>query len=176
MAINNFCKLRNILLLFCIFFVGMVSSKENPQSAYIKILIKQECKLEFYGLPFDSNEKNPDYVLWDSSRAKSLIYKDSRTSILFYVESDGKHLVAIGKEDNLLWARNPFEESGLCPYRTPRPVINRMESFDISRLSVEDLNNLGVDKSHKFLMIYFDSSQFGLIDELTGDFFFLGQN
>jgi hypothetical protein len=38
---------------------------------------------------------------WDPSLAKPFTYKDSRTSITLYVESDGRHVAAIDAEGKL---------------------------------------------------------------------------
>jgi hypothetical protein len=86
----------------------------------IPVLIKPECQVMFFGPDFlniDSSgnwrkaaRAKPDYVAWDPSRAKPKAYKDARTSISFYVESDGRHVAAIDPEGTLLWVRNPFED------------------------------------------------------------------
>jgi hypothetical protein len=41
---------------------------------------------------------------WDPSLARSFTYKDPRTAITFYVESDGKHVAAIDAAGRLLGA------------------------------------------------------------------------
>jgi hypothetical protein len=105
-----------------------------------------------------------------------MAYKDSRTFISFYVESDGRHLAAIDSDGNLLWVRNPFEDQNLCPYRTARPVIRSLATTDIRPGMADVMLSRGMNPSHQFLEIKFDSSQFGVLDETTGDFFFAGQN
>jgi hypothetical protein len=105
-----------------------------------------------------------------------MAYKDSRTFISFYVESDGRHMAAMDPDGNLLWVRNPFEDANLCPYRNARPIISSLATIEISSGMADILQSRGMKPSHKFLEIKFDSSQFGVLDETTGDFFFSGQN
>jgi hypothetical protein len=103
-------------------------------------------------------------------------YRDPRTGVSFYVESDGRHLAAIGPDGKLLWVRNPFEGAKMCPYRSPRPVIYSIKAVNISPAYAKGLKRRGANPSHRFLSIEFDSSQFGDMDETTGDFLPEGQN
>jgi len=96
--------------------------------------------------------------------------------VTFYVERDGRHLVALDPRGMLLWIRDPFEDQQLCPYRTPRPVISQVEAAELSETYKPLLARRGADTAHPFVTIKFDSSQFGLVDEATGDFFPEGQN
>jgi len=88
------------------------------------------------------------------------------------VESDGRHIAAL-KAGSLLWLRNPFVDQNLCPYRTERPIIVRV-------LPVSGAREGEIMKAWKregpFVEIYFDTSQFGVVDTKTGDFLFEGQN
>jgi len=104
----------------------------------VPVLIRTECKQAFFFPDFIEPDgkavkhDRPDYVDWDPTSAKPLVYRDGRTSITFYVESDGRHLAAIDGDGKLLWVRNPFEDRHLCSYRTGRPVIGAMKATDIS--------------------------------------------
>jgi hypothetical protein len=80
----------------------------------------------------EKEEPYPKYLWWNPARAKPIAYKDSRTVISFYVESDGRHVAAIDPDGNLLWVRNPFEDQKLCPYRNARPVISSLATTEIS--------------------------------------------
>jgi hypothetical protein len=151
----------------------------------IRVHITPECKQWFYGpdWAFAKLEPmpRPDYVEWDPTEAKPLVFKDPRNSITFYVESDGRHLAAIDRDGKLLWVRNPFEDAKLCPYRSPRPVIFRITVSDPPHHGVEGrpaarFKKLGMDDSHQFIFIEFDSSQMGIMDVSTGNFMFEGQN
>ena len=154
----------------------------------IPILITPECKDMFYGPDFLDRDANgnavstekrpkPDYVPWDPGRAIPTSYKDPRTSITFYVESDGRHLVAIASIGKLLWVRNPWEEAhAFCPYRTPRPVVASLKIVELNEAARPYLKSRGGNLEHTFIALSFDSSQYGMLDESTGDFFPEGQN
>ena len=127
----------------------------------------------------------PDDVPWDPDHAKPFSFVDRRSLITFYVESDGRHLAAIEPSGRLLWVRTPFEDARLCPIRSPRPIIAEIEVANVSQNYAGNLfsegalkfRSLGMDDpTHKYLRIHFDSSQFGLLDESTGNFFPEGQN
>jgi hypothetical protein len=163
-------------------------SNEAPKEQAIEVLISPECKDMFYGPDFidlDTNGKKisaegrpkPDYVAWDPARAIPMSYKDPRTSITIYVESDGRHLAAMDEHGKLLWVRNPWEEAhAFCPYRTPRPVLSSLTMVEFTSLHWSNLKSRGVNPAHRFITVAFDSSQFGVLDESTGDFFPEGQN
>jgi hypothetical protein len=144
-----------------------------------QILITPECKVEFYGPP-DFERPRPDYVAWDPAHARSLSFKDPRTQVTLYVESDGRHLAAIASSGTLLWVRNPFEDAGACPYRSPHPVIYSIAVVDhfpeYNTRAAAYVKKLGMLPTHSFVRISFDSSQFGIVDEESGNFFMEGQN
>jgi hypothetical protein len=91
----------------------------------------------------------------------AIAYADSSSGILFYVESDGRHIAAISAQGTILWCRDPFAEAGLEPYRYARPVISW-----IGRSNREP-GHIGIS---------YNSSQFGIADQKTGEFTFLGQD
>jgi hypothetical protein len=104
-------------MLAVITFLGLVqpiNATESARPQPMQVLIRPECKSEFYapeflhlgitGKELESKAKlKPDYVAWDPTRAKPLAFKDPRTLISFYVESDGRHLAAIDQNGTLLW-------------------------------------------------------------------------
>ncbi|MEJ0086936.1 MAG: hypothetical protein WDO72_14760 [Pseudomonadota bacterium] len=169
----------------------VIAAAENPPSK-TRVLIAPECKSAYFllGIPSlpggitRSTKPVPDYVEWDPSVAKPLTFKDLRTQVTFYVESDGRHLAAIDSQGKILWVRNPFEDSKLCPYRTPRPIIYRIEEADSpldadapgNEIWLSAFRKRGMDPSHGFIRIHFDSSQFGLVDISNGAFLMEGQN
>jgi hypothetical protein len=77
-------------------------------------------------------------------------YRDADSGIIFYVESDGRHIAAIGQDGKLLWHRDPFADARL-----------------------EAMTGKG---SGKFVCISYNSSQAGVLDMKTGDFTFMGQD
>jgi len=165
----------------------LVTADDVAAKPAIQVFIPRECKDMFYGPDFVEPDENgnairekrpkPDYAPWDPGRAIPMAYKDPRTSMTFYVESDGRHLVAIDSRGTLLWVRNPYEEAGgSCPYRTPRPVIGSLKQTELSEIDRANLQRRGANLQHTFLALEFDSSQYGVLDESSGDFIPEGQN
>lgn len=111
---------------------------------------------------------------WDPSRARPFTHKDLRTSITFYVESDGRHVAAIDAQGKLLWVRSPFKD--LDPSGTRTPVIDGIE---VAEPPVPEyakfLQRLGFKADHAYIRIT-ASRMFGSMDEKTGDFILEGQN
>jgi hypothetical protein len=159
----------------------MAVAGASDQGNWIRVLITPQCMNYFYPSDFAADgtitkSKRPKYVLWDPDSAKPLTFKDARTGISFYVESDGRHLAAIDAAGKLLWVRNPFEDAHVCPYRNPKPSIASLAVVEISPHRADKMRLGGMDPSHMFLEIKFDSAQFGGLDEITGDFQLWGQN
>jgi hypothetical protein len=96
----------------------------------------------------------------DNETIDPLIYRDVKSGVFFYVESDGRHISAFTSGGVLLWIRNPFEDAHLWPYRVSKPMI----------ASIQDL-----PESNR-LLIRYNSSQSGTIEKATGDFTFGGQD
>jgi len=94
-----------------------------------------------------------------------LIYKDPASKVIFYVETDGRHVVAISEDGKILWRKNPFVDAGLDPYRLARPTIECIGS-----------KCQGLSGNDKSVVVWFTSSQFGVIDIATGKFTPMGQN
>jgi hypothetical protein len=114
---------------------------------------------------------------WDPSLARSFTYKDPRTSITFYVESDGKHVASIDADGKLRWVRNPYKESGLDPSGTRTPVIDGIEVAELPPADyAKFLQRFGFKAENQHIRIRFASLQFGLMDEKTGDFILEGSN
>lgn len=101
------------------------------------------------------------------------VYKEKESGVVFYVESDSRHVAAIDPRGKLLWNRDPFVDAKLKPYRNQHPVIVLIGP------PVEwMLKGPWIEKSKatRFVRINFDSSQFGILNAETGDFIFLGQD
>jgi hypothetical protein len=161
---------------------------EPAKQKTIQVFIGPECKWMFYGLDFEDVDSNgnavkmkkrpkPDYVPWNPANAVPMAYKDPRSSIVMYVESDGRHIAATDAQGKLLWVRNPWEEShAFCQYRTPRPVVASLKMVELNDAARSYLKSKGANLDHTFAALSYDSSQFGTLDESTGDFYPGGQN
>jgi hypothetical protein len=98
-----------------------------------------------------------------------LIYKDTTANVIIYVETDGRHVVAISPDGRILWRKNPFVDAGLEPYREPRPTIVYVGSCGARGvMRPEDVG--------KVFCLLFSSSQSGEMDITTGKFTFHGQD
>lgn len=116
-----------------------------------------------------------DLMPWDASLARSFTYRDPRSSITFYVESDGKHVAAIDAAGNLLWVRSPLME--LDPSDTRIPVIDGIAIAEPPPPQyVKWLQQHGFKADHPHIRTTFASRAFGILDEKTGDFILEGQN
>ena len=166
-------KLTTLILSAMPYLVA--SSADTPER--VEVLIRPECERMFR---FSDDR---DAIGRVKNYGKPLTFKDQRTQITFYVESDGRHLAAIDTTRGLLWVRNPFEEARLCPYRHVRPVISRIEVADISRRYLENLAGTeaaimlkNFSSNSQYIRIHFDSSQFGIVEVSSGLFALEGQN
>ena len=88
-------------------------------------------------------------------------YKDRASGVIYYVESDGRHVSAIDPDGKILWNVDPFVDAGLKPYRLSKPLIVYISKSNVD----EDSISIG-----------FDSSQFGDLDRKTGKFRFRGND
>jgi hypothetical protein len=112
---------------------------------------------------------------WEKPPATSMAFFDARTSITFYVESDGRHVAAIDAHGKLLWVRDPSEQAKLG---NSIPVIRLL---DVMQGSFTDgfrkyIQHEGFVADDPFLQITFASNCFGMIDEKTGRFLLIGIN
>jgi len=98
------------------------------------------------------------------------VYRDAHSGTAYYVESDGRHVAAISKDGKLLWVRDPFKDAHLEPYRTENPQI----------ISIGQATSWGegppLRKFRGWVIITYNSSQFGALNPNNGDFQILGQN
>ena len=96
---------------------------------------------------------------------QGLIYRAPGSGVIFYVETDGRHVVAISQEGKILWRTDPFIEGGLTPYRQSRPRIVYIGP------------GLGADDPNpKQIVVTYSSSQSGVMDVATGHFRFMRQD
>jgi hypothetical protein len=95
---------------------------------------------------------------------------DNSVKTIFYVESDGRHLSAIGFDGLVQWTRNPFVDAHLKAYRVENPRIVWMGAVEPSLLGSQP------DPKRRFIAIEFDSTEFGVVDTSNGDFKSLGRD
>ncbi len=84
--------------------------------------------------------------------------------IRYALDSKKVYLVAIDKNNKMLWYADPYKDNKLKPYKVERPVISEM--FFV--FSQTDINK-------EVIWILYDNTQYGEVDKKTGKFLFLGQ-
>ena len=102
-------------------------------------------------------------------------FKDSDSGIVFFVESDGRHISAISPDGRILWHRQPALDGKLPPYSQTLPKPNPSIVW-IGALNKSESERLKKTGSGKFIGISFNSKQAGVLDMENGDFIFQGQN
>ena len=98
---------------------------------------------------------------WEHTPAKSIAYKDPRSSITFYVESDGQHVAAMSRTGS------PGVETS---------VIDGIDQEPATAGYAQYLQQYGFRPEDKLLKITFTSYFFGELDERTGEFVLIGRN
>jgi hypothetical protein len=97
------------------------------------------------------------------------VYRDPKTGILLYVESDGRHLAAISSDGKLLWSRDPFSDAHLPFYRFKDPKVVTIRALPPTIDPQEGAWD-------KFVSIFLANSQFGWLRISDGEFRFRGQD
>jgi hypothetical protein len=113
---------------------------------------------------------------WEHLPAQPMTYKDPRTSITLYVESDGRHVAAINADGTLLWVRDPFKGSRACPAEKVIPVIASLKAEPSTSSLAEYLQPFGFEARDQLVEIMFASNFFGYLNERTGNFVCIGIN
>lgn len=131
-------------------------------------------------------------------------YRDAKTGVTYRVGPDARQISATDSHGRVLWVRNPFVDTNMCPYRDAHPWITWIGApgggfgrhylgpfeptpdaeanarvFDTltHHMPPEYRRAFGQPrKGDTFIGINFTSSQFGYVDTRNGDFFFMGQN
>lgn len=129
-------------------------------------------------------------------------YRDEVTGITVSSGSDGRTLTAKNRDGISIWVRDPFVEGNMCPYRTGHPYISRLESAvgDFGHFEGKKFIPLGDTEANEFVLknlrtgmspgyklgelrdtdrfvsLWFNSSQNGVVNLRNGDFYFMGQN
>ena len=94
-------------------------------------------------------------------------FKDKDSGLLFYVESDGRHVAAINADGKIVWIRDPFNDAKLPPYRLAHPQIVEIG---------EPLPWMIEGRKGHFVRVNFNSSQTLILDVASGDPTWMGQD
>jgi hypothetical protein len=99
----------------------------------------------------------------DDETVTPKVLVEPTTHVIYYLESDGRHVTAMAADGSILWHRDPFNDAALRPYRVSKPVV---VYFAFSTR----------EPKTPAIAINFNSSQFGIMDCATGNFHFSGQD
>jgi hypothetical protein len=115
---------------------------------------------------------------WEKIPPKTMAYKDRKTRVTLYVESDGKHIAAIDENGKLLWVRSPYEESRGNKWMTIIRSLNEepRRADGTNYAGYFEQSGIHTKPEDELIEVYFASNFFGQIDERTGDFVFIGIN
>jgi hypothetical protein len=102
-----------------------------------------------------------------------LSYRDAKTGIIFYVESDGVHIVAISPKGKILWRRTPYDDyKAKIPEKSFIRVAPSAKITSIGRPTGWMIEN----RSGRYIEISFSSRPFGIMDVERGEFIPMGQD
>ena len=112
-------------------------------------------------------------LLWMPRWQLPLTYRSEKTGFIFYVESDGQHMAAMNKELKLLWHRNVIVDGAQAEIISGQPTrITELRKATDATVEVAK----GHGKSGEYVFIGLDNKAAGLVDQNTGEFFWLGSN
>jgi len=201
--------IKLLLLLAAMWILSAVSALAGqPVSDFVIPAQQSDCEIRANEFKQQHPNISPEDFLfkfgffWFGKSLKpspSTSYRDPGSGTTFYVESDGRHLAAIDREGRLLWVRNPFVDSDLCPYRSAHPFIHWIGApgggfgFDSFAPTPDDIVNPRIVRElndeinrgakfdrprsdDRFIGLTFDSSQRGHVNIRNGDFYFGTQN
>jgi hypothetical protein len=107
---------------------------------------------------------------------KPMVLRDDTSGVLFYFESDGQHITAIGRDGRILWHRNPVEEAGLKGIakdgKAIWPAIHYAgppQDWMIKAMQAQG-------KTGAYIAISLNTKDFGLVDRQNGAFTFMGRD
>ena len=112
---------------------------------------------------------------WEHVPARPMTYRDPRTSITLYVESDGRHVAAIDAHGTLLWVSDLSKKTRPCHAET-ETVVGRIRVGPQMIVFGKELQRFGFAARDQLIEIMFTSNYSGELDERTGDFVCMGLN
>jgi hypothetical protein len=117
--------------------------------------------------------KNTDTLVINQDFVMPKILVDPQTKVIFYLESDGRHISAISPKGKLLWLVDPFADAKLYSYGANfRPLILYFG------FAAKPPNNVGKAPwlASDYLEIAYNTSAFGKLIKSDGVFFFGGED
>lgn len=98
------------------------------------------------------------------------ILVDSVNKVKFILDSTQTLIIAVDFNYKKIWSTDPWRDNKLRVYRTKRPTINYFELLGKEKAP-------GWEKlPDNVIWVSYNNSQFGIVDQKTGNFRFLGQD
>jgi hypothetical protein len=165
--------MKTIIVLYLLAVISTLAGEQEPRGSKTSWSVTTNNNQIVFHMHNDTSGSN-----WTVSGGTVPIslphtYRDADSGVVFYVESDGRHVSAIAADGKLLWSRDPFVDAHLAFYRTRTPRIVHFDKIDPTD---KDHNWMLRGQTGLRLAIVFNSSQFGTIDAKSGEFTFLGQD
>jgi hypothetical protein len=145
----------------------------------MKILASALLLIAVVAIASDTNQTTTYVAHYLEPFHGSQAYKDADSGVIFYVESDGRHVAAISPDGKVHWNRDPMADAHLERYHDPALLSYRVKTPRIVFIGKEPdqhAQRMTKEGSGKFVAIAYENSQFGDVDIKTGDFIFGGQD
>jgi hypothetical protein len=101
---------------------------------------------------------------------------DITSETKFILDFTQIYVTAIDKDGNQLWRTDPWKDNNLMEYRVKRPIIVFFHFTTMEEKMVLNAPRLMPFLNKEVIWIIYNNTQFGIIDKLTGEFIFFGQD
>ena len=106
----------------------------------------------------------------EENKIEKRILVDTVNKVKFILDSTQTLIIAVDYNYKKIWSTDPWRDNKLQAYRTKRPIIIYFELMGKEKAP-------GWEKlPDNVIWISYNNSQFGIIDQKTGKFRFLGQD
>jgi hypothetical protein len=89
----------------------------------------------------------------------------AKTGIIFYVETDGRHMAAIDRNGKILWHKTPYEDKAIFGKKIEGRVIYRLLEADDSDLELMQRRG----KTGQYIRVSCGMHEVGLLNQNTGE-------
>ncbi len=104
-----------------------VKQESPPAGAADEIAAKEPAKASTAGRYAPSPQNHASLARYANA---VISLKDPKTGTVFYVESDGRRLVALGSDGHMAWTTDVIGEAAVQPPHDPNPVIRSLMLYE----------------------------------------------
>ncbi len=158
MALCLICAMIMPTIILVLFSAAVLAGEQEPIGSKTSWSVTTNNNQIVFHMHNDTSGSNWTVNGGSVPIALPYVYKDEDSGTVYYVETDGRHVSAIGSDGKILWSRDPFADAHLPLYRTKAPRI------------------VFFKREKDCLAIAYNSTQSGTLNIKTGDFTFEGQN